>query len=111
MPTLDAGAIAAISVAVVLLTQLVKFAGLPDKAGPLAALVFAAAGVALWAFSNLPGGAEVRRSLWDLFAGWLLVASSAAGVYGFSRAASSAVITRGQAPPTGGALSDPVVKN
>jgi len=61
--------------------------------------VLALVGVALWAFSQ---GTFSRESSFDYFAGWLAVSLTAAGTFGFTRAASSAV-TAAKAPPAGGA--------
>lgn len=98
-------AIVTVSAAVVALVQLVKWAGLPDKTGPLIVLVFAALGVGLWVYSQ----AEFdRHALFSYFAGWVAVATSAAGVFGFTRAAASAV-TSAKSPPGGGAGSNPTV--
>ena len=98
-------AIITVSAAVVALTQLAKWARLPDKFGPLAVLVLAALGVGVWVYSQ---GEFNREALFDLFAGWIAVATSAAGVFGFTRAAASAVISA-QPPPAGGAGSNPTV--
>lgn len=104
---MNSEAIAVITAATVALTQLLKWAGLPDKAGPLAVLALSAAGVLLWAFSQIemPWG---RGIVWPLFNGWILVALSAAGTFGFTRAAASAVISA-KPPPAGGAGSSPTV--
>lgn len=93
-------AIITVSAAVVALVQLAKWAGLPNHWGPLAVLALAALGVAVWAWSQerLPG----RADTFGYFSGWIVVATSAAGVFGFTRAASSAV-TASKAPPGGGA--------
>jgi hypothetical protein len=100
---MDAEAIIAVSAAVVTLTQLLKWSGIPDKAGPLAVLILAILGVAMWGYSTEP--AWERNLLFTYFSGWIAVATSAAGVFGFTRAASSAV-TSGKSPPAGGAGSD-----
>lgn len=94
-----------VSAAVVALVQLIKWGGLPDKAGPLVVLVLAALGVAIWVYSQ---DAYQRSALFDLFAGWIAVSTSAAGVFGFTRAASTAV-TAMKAPPPG-AAQNPTVK-
>lgn len=97
-------AIITVSAAVVALVQLLKWGGIPDKAGPLAVLVLSALGVAIWAYATLP--VWDRALTFALFAGWIAVATSAAGVFGFTRAASSAV-TSAKAPPSGGAGGSP----
>lgn len=103
---MNAESIITVSAAVVALTQIVKWAGLPDKTGPIAVVVLSAFGVAVFAVSqpDLPG----RLDVWPLFAGTIAVATSAAGVFGFTRAAASAVVSA-KAPPAGGAGSDRTV--
>lgn len=98
---MEADAIAVISAAVVTLTQLVKWVGLPDKFGALAVLILSAVGAGLWAWSQLPPDIDWRATAWPLFAGWIVIATSAAGVFGFSRAVSATGVTKGSAPPTG----------
>ena len=100
---MDGQAIIAVSAAVVALVQLIKWGGLPDKAGPIAVLGFALLGVALWAFSQ---GNFARETSFDYFAGWIAVALGAAGTFGFTRAAASAVASA-TPPPTGGAGGNP----
>jgi hypothetical protein len=99
-------AIVSVSAAVVALTQLVKWAGLPDKVGPLSVLVLAAGGVMFWGWTQ---GDITRASAFGYFAGWIAVATSAAGVFGFTRAGGEAV-TRMSAPPSGGAGGSPTIK-
>ncbi len=98
-------AIITISAAVVALTQLVKWLGISDKLGALAVLALSAVGVGLWVFSQ---NAYSQAAIFDIFAGWIAVATSAAGVFGFTRAASSAVISA-KPPPSGGAGTSPTV--
>jgi len=50
-----------------------------------------------------------RAEGFSYFAGWIAVATSAAGVYGFTRASAAAVI-KALPPPGGGAGSEPTVK-
>jgi hypothetical protein len=97
----------AISAAVVALVQMVKWAGLPDKYGPLAVLAFSALGVALWMHSE--GHHFQGPWIWQSFTGWVNVALSAAGIFGFTRAGASSV-TRMTPPPHSGAGSAPTVK-
>lgn len=98
---LDAAAILSISTAVVALTQLVKWSGLPDHYGPIVVLALSALGVGVWAYSE----SEFSRALiFDLFTGWIVVAIAAAGVYGFTRAAAESVV-RALPPPGDGAGS------
>lgn len=88
-------AIAAISISVVSLTQLVKWAGLKDNLGPAAVLVLSAIGTGFWGWSQ---GDVTRATAFAYVAGWIVVATSAAGVYGFTRASGEAV-GRLLAPP------------
>lgn len=83
---MQAEAIAAVSAAVVALTQLVKWSGLETKFAPISVLVLSAVGVGVWNYSH-PADAQA----FDLFAAWIVVATSAAGVFGFTRASSEAV--------------------
>ncbi len=100
---MDGQAIISVSAAVVAVCQLLKWAFLPDKAGPLAVLVLALLGVALWAYSE---NNFTRETSFDYFAGWIAVALGSAGTFGFTRAAASAVISA-KPPPAGGAGDNP----
>ena len=100
---MDAQAVMTISAAVVACTQLSKWAGLPDRLGPLVVLLLAAVGVGVWVYAQ--GSGIDRSDTFDLFAGWISVATSAAGVYGFTRQAAS-TLTRMMPPPTAGAGSE-----
>jgi hypothetical protein len=104
--SMNGEAIITVSAAVVALTQLLKWAGVPDKWGALVVVLLAAIGVAVWAFSQ--DLILERADLWPYFAGWIAVATSAAGVFGFTRAAASAV-TAAKPPPLGGAVQNPTV--
>jgi hypothetical protein len=86
----ESDAIISVSAAVVMLVSLIKWAGLPDKWGPVAVLVISAAGVAFWCWS---GDVYSRSLAWDLGTGWITVAATAAGVYGFTRK-SGEILTR-----------------
>lgn len=101
---MDGEAIMSVSAAVVALTQLLKFGGLPDTKGPLAVLGLALFGVAFWGYSV---GNFERAVAFQYFAGWIAVATSASGVFGFTRAASTAV-TSTKAPPSGAGASPTV---
>lgn len=104
---MDAQDIGIVSVSVVGLTQLVKWSGLKDGLGPLVVLALSALGVGLWAYSE---GTYERTKLFAYFASWIIVATSAAGVFGFTRASSTAV-TAATSPPAGGAGSSTTFKN
>ncbi len=102
---MDATAIALVSTAVVTLTQLVKWMGLPDSKGPISVIGFSALGMVLYIYS---AGAYQRSDLFAYFANWLVVATSAAGVFGFTRAAASSLTSTKEPPP--GAGANPTVK-
>jgi hypothetical protein len=102
---MDAQAVLTVGAAVVALTQLIKWGGLPDKAGPLAVLILAALGVGVWAYQA--GGVD-RTQAFTYFSGWISVALTAAGVFGFTRASVSAV-TSAKPPPATGAGSNPTI--
>lgn len=103
---MDGSAIIAISAAVVALTQLCKWSGIPDKWGPAAVLVLALLGVAFWGYSK---GTFIRTNAFDYFTAWIAVATSSAGVFGFTRAAATAVVSA-TPPPAGGAGMSSTVK-
>lgn len=103
---MDGQAIVAVSASVVALTQLAKWGGVPDKLGPIIVLLLSAVGVAFWGYST---GTFSRASSFEYFAGWIAVATSAAGIYGFTRA-STAAVTRMTAPPADGAGSSRTIK-
>lgn len=104
---MNAEAIVAVSAAVTGLTQVAKWAGLPDRWGPIAVLFLAAIGVVIYGYSQalLPS----RLELFAYFAGWIAVALTAAGIFGFTRAGASAVISAAP-PPKGGAGSSATVQ-
>ena len=80
---MDAQAIIAVAGAVVALVSLIKWAGLKDAMGPLAVLFCSLLGVIFWGIAE---GQFERTRLFEYFAGWIAVATSAAGVFGFTRA-------------------------
>jgi hypothetical protein len=94
-------AIIAVSAAVVALVQLIKWSSIiPDRWGPVAVLVLAAVGVGVWGYSV---GDFMRASTFTYFAGWIAVATSAAGVFGFVRATNPGSVTTVHQPPPGAA--------
>ncbi len=99
MNTTDALTVAALVVA---LTQFVKWSGVPDKRGPLAVLALALLGVGAWGWSK---DAFTRAATFDLLSGFINVALTAAGVYGFTRAAPQAVSSFTPPPSTGAGSS------
>lgn len=98
-------AIISVSAAVVALTQLTKWSGLPDRWGPVAVLVFSAIGVGIWVWAFV---ALDRTATFSIFAGWIAVATSAAGVFGFTRA-SAAAVTAVRPPSPSAAGGSPTV--
>lgn len=80
---MNAEAIVSVSAAVVALTQLAKWSGLHDSKGPLVVLVLSLVGTVFYGWSS---GDLTRTEAFGYFAGWITVATSAAGVYGFTRA-------------------------
>lgn len=104
---MEGEAILTVSAAVVACTQLAKWSNMiADRWGALAVLVLSALGVALWGYSV---GTFERTQAFAYFGGWIAVATSAAGVFGFTRAGSAAVSSMTQ-PPAGGAGTQPTVK-
>ena len=77
-------AIMTVTVAVVSLVQLAKWAGVPQKWAPAAVFLLAALGVGLWCFSQ---GSVERAAIFGIFAAWVAVSTAAAGVFGFVRQA------------------------
>lgn len=101
-PGMTANDIAAVTIPVVALTQLLKwFNVVSDTRGPFVVLSLSLFGVVLWAFSE---GRLVASNAFNLFTGFALVATSAAGVFGFTRAAPEAVTATKQ-PPAGAGSS------
>jgi hypothetical protein len=80
---MSAEAIVTVSAAVVALVQVIKWALRRDGWGPAIVLLVSLLGVAVWAVSQ---GDATWASAWSYFAGWVAVATSAAGVYGFTQA-------------------------
>jgi hypothetical protein len=70
-----------VSAAVVALTHLIKWSGVSSRHAPLVVLTLSMGAVALWAYTT---DHVSRADAFGLFAGWIAVASSASGVFGFS---------------------------
>jgi hypothetical protein len=94
---MDAAAIVSVSAAVVSLVQLAKWSGVPDSKGPIAVLALSFLGVAFWGWSV---GTFERTQAFAYFAGWIAVATSSAGIFGFTRAGSDAMV-KTTSPPSG----------
>ncbi len=93
---MDPTAIAAVAAAVVALTQLLKWAQwFPSNLAPLVVIVTAALGVALWVFSMPTEAGFYREHAFAYFSAWIIVATSAAGVFGFAKAASGEALVSG----------------
>ncbi len=98
-------AIITVSAAVVALTQLLKFANvINDRRGPIGVLFLAALGVGFWAWTT---GDFQRATAFAYFAGWIAVATGAAGVFGFTRSAPEAVTGTKSPPAPKGAGANP----
>jgi hypothetical protein len=80
---MNAESIVTVSAAVVALVQVIKWALRRDGWGPAIVLLVSLLGVAVWAVSQ---GGATWSAAWSYFAGWVAVATSAAGVYGFTQA-------------------------
>lgn len=104
---MDGQAIIAVSAAVVALTSLVKWAGLNDHYGPIIVLILSAVGVGMWGYTE---GTYERTKAFEYFAGWIAVATSAAGVYGFTRSSPAAVTVASPRSPIPGAFQNPTEK-
>lgn len=99
---MNSEAIVTIGAAVVALTQMAKWAGINDKHGPVAVAVLSMLGVMMWGVSNQ--AAFDRAMIWPFFSAWIAVATSAAGVFGYTRATREAIV-RTSTPPNDGAGS------
>lgn len=85
---MNAQAILTISTSVVALVTLIKWWGVPVKYSPLVVTASSAVLVGAWAISQ---GAFLRASFFDYLAALVAVMTSAAGVYGFTRATSDSL--------------------
>ncbi len=94
-------AIMSVSAAVVTCVQLLKWAILPDRYGPVAVLGLSLIGCAFWGWST---GDVSQASAFGYFAGWAAVSTSAAGVFGFTRATAEGIV-RAMPPPSGAGAS------
>ena len=93
---MDTTAIAAIAAAVVALTQLLKWASwFPNDLAPLVVLISSFGGVALWVWSNTGEIGFYREHAFAYFAAGTIVATSAAGVFGFAKSVSGNALVSG----------------
>jgi hypothetical protein len=87
---MSAESIMVVSAAIVTLTQLLKwFKVIGESHGAPTVLLLAVFGVGLWGYSH--ESFYDRTLVWNYFTAWITVATSAAGVFGFTRAAAEAV--------------------
>jgi hypothetical protein len=66
-----------------------KWAGIGPKAGPITVLLLSLIGVLAFGYSQ--DAAFDRTQLWPYFSAWIAVASSSAGIFGFTRATAEQV--------------------
>ena len=83
---MDGLAVMRVTVVVVGIMQLLRWAGVPERWAPLLVAGLSALGVALWAVGQGPVNPSV---LFSYMTGWVAVATSAAMVWGFTWAAAS----------------------
>jgi hypothetical protein len=84
----DAQAMAGVTTAIVALTQLTKWFGMPTKYAPVLVMSLSFIGCMFWGWTH----ANIsRETAWDYFVGWIMVSTSAAGVWGFTRSTAEAL--------------------
>lgn len=94
---MDAADVLQIAAVVVPLAEVVKFSRrVPESSGVPVVMLLSALGVALWAVSQ--DSAFSRSDAFGLFAGWVTVVISAAGVYGFIRETRAGVMDAERQP-------------
>jgi hypothetical protein len=81
-------------------TQLAKWSGVDDKHGSIPVVLLSLLGVVFWTWDQ---GDSHRGAGFTYFAGWVAVATSTAGVFGFTRATREAATKTSTTPPGGGA--------
>lgn len=96
---MNAEAVITVAAAVTALVQFAKWSGVPDTKGPLVVLLFSLLGTAFWGYSR---GDFMQTSAFSYFAGYIGVVTSAAGIFGFTRAARTAVTATSEPPPGAG---------
>jgi len=90
MPHMDSTAIMQISGAVVVLCQLAKSVGVTGRFALITSSILSALGCGIWGWAN---GAFSRATTWDLFSGFVVVLSAAAGVFNLINSAPESVAT------------------
>lgn len=98
----------AISAPVLALAQLTKWLiqrgnGKIPWLGPISIFFYAALAEGLWVYSNI--GFPPRALAFAIFANWVQIVLTAAGVYGFTRNMDTKVDTRPEPTDTGGPLN------
>lgn len=93
---MDPTAIAAVAAAVVAMTQLLKWSNwFPNNLAPLMVLALSGLGVALWVYSSPAEAGFYREHAFAYFSAWAIVSTSAAGVFGFVKAATGEALVSG----------------
>jgi hypothetical protein len=102
----NSDAVIAVSALVAALTQIAKWSGLPDRFGPIAVLILAALGTAVWAYS---ANDFRQETTFAYVSGWAAVSLTSAGIFGFTRASASAVagVRTGSGGAAGGSPTTP----
>jgi hypothetical protein len=98
---MDATAIATVTIPTVAFTQIIKWAGLPDRRGPLVVIILSSLFTLFWGWST---NSLSRVSAFSFVSGAVIVMMSAAGVFGFTRSMPEAV-TSTTNPPSGAGAS------
>jgi hypothetical protein len=105
----NAESITVVTTIVVLLVQMLKwFRVIEDRRGPIAVLGLSLVGVVIYGVSQEPS--FERTDLWPYFSAWIVVAASAAGVYGFTRSLPESITSTAPTRPPSGAMAEPVAK-
>lgn len=88
---MNAADVLMVAAVVVPLAEVVKYSKrVPEAWAVPVVMTLSALGVGLWGWST--PGVLVRTNAWPLFAGWVNVVVTAAGVYGFIRETRSGVM-------------------
>lgn len=104
---MDATQIVTVSAAVVGLTQLLKWMGVDNKMGPIVVMIVSAICTFGFVWSQIPHGLS-RQNAFGVFAAWVAIFTSAAGVFGYTRSGADALVST-KSPPEG-PMSTPTSK-
>jgi hypothetical protein len=85
---MDAEAMAGVTTAIVTLTQLTKWFGMPTRFAPVLVMGLSLLGCAFWGWTHANLN---RETAWEYFVGWIMVSVSSAGVWGFTRSTADAL--------------------